>query len=140
MRLRIILPVLVFACTVVFSSSLGLTQNATVPKDSASVAPKNNGASTIAGAGIAPKDNSANVASQDASPASGDTIPPGTAITMANWQNFKQFMPDGMVALFEGTYSWKMPADVRMEVGPTVLHPLPKNYLDATEKYSNQVK
>jgi hypothetical protein len=65
---------------------------------------------------------------------SNSAISPGTRITMQNWQNFKQFMPDGMVALFEGRYFWKMPADVSMEVGPTVNYPLPKNYLEATEK------
>jgi hypothetical protein len=68
------------------------------------------------------------------------TIPPGTAITMQNWQQYKQYMPDGMVALFAGTYFWKMPADVSMEVGPTIIHPLPPNYLAATEKYSGQVR
>src|SRR5260221_5246489 len=71
---------------------------------------------------------------------SNDAIPTGTHITMQNWQNSKQFMPDGMVALFEGKYFWKMPADVSMEIGPTVNYPLPKNYLEATEKYSGQVK
>ena len=71
---------------------------------------------------------------------SNSAISPGTRITMQNWQNFKQFMPDGMVALFEGKYFWKMPADVSMEVGPTVNYPLPKNYLEATEKYASQVK
>jgi len=69
-----------------------------------------------------------------------DAIAPGTRITMQNWRNFKRFMPDGMVALFEGKYFWKMPADVSMEVGPTVNYPLPKNYLEATQKYSSQVK
>ena len=57
-----------------------------------------------------------------------DAIAPGTVITMANWQQYKAFMPDGMAALFEGKYFWKMPPDVRMEVGPTIIHPLPKNY------------
>jgi Protein of unknown function (DUF1329) len=69
-----------------------------------------------------------------------DTIPPGTKITMENWQKYQQFLPDGMVALFQGRYFWKMPSDVSMEVGPTVIHPLPRNYLAATEKYSGQVK
>lgn len=69
-----------------------------------------------------------------------DTIPPGTAITMDNWRDYRQFMPDGMVALFEGKYFWKMPPDVRIEVGPTVIHPLPRNYVEATEKYASQVK
>jgi hypothetical protein len=67
-------------------------------------------------------------------------IPPGTSITMQNWQLYRQFMPDGMVALFEGKYFWKMPADVRIDVGSTIIHPLPPNYLAATEKYSGQVR
>jgi hypothetical protein len=74
------------------------------------------------------------------SPAGTDTIPPGTVITMENWRDYRQFMTDGMVALFEGKYFWKMPADVRIEVAPTLVHPLPKNYVAATEKYANQVK
>ena len=49
-------------------------------------------------------------------------------------------MPDGMAAFFEGRYFWKMPADVQMPVGPTVIHPLPTGYMAATEKYSAQVK
>ncbi len=69
-----------------------------------------------------------------------DTIAPGTAITMDNWRQYSDFMPDGMVALFEGKYFWKMPPDIRIEVAPTDLHPLPKNYLATTEKYSGQVK
>ena len=69
-----------------------------------------------------------------------NTIAPGTQINLGNWRNYQDFMPDGMVALFQGQYYWKMPADVQMEVGPTVIHPLPKTYLDATEKYSSQVK
>jgi hypothetical protein len=57
---------------------------------------------------------------------------------MQNWQRYKQYMPDGMVALFEGEYFWKMPADVSIIVGPTIIHPLPSNHLAATEKYSDQ--
>jgi hypothetical protein len=74
-----------------------------------------------------------------ASPPAASTIGPGTTITMANWQQYKQFMPNGMIALFEGKYFWKMPAGVQIEVGPTVSHPLPKNYVAATEKYAQQV-
>jgi hypothetical protein len=66
-------------------------------------------------------------------------IAPGTVITTANWSEYRAFMPDGMAALFEGKYFWKMPPDVRMEVGPTIIHPLPKNYLDATDKYASGV-
>jgi hypothetical protein len=72
--------------------------------------------------------------------AGASSIAPGTIITMQNWQNYRRFMPDGMAALFEGKYFWKMPADVQMEVGPTINTPLPKNYLAATEKYAGQVK
>ena len=70
----------------------------------------------------------------------GDSIPLGTSITMQNWQQYQQFMPEGMAAFFQGKYFWKMPSDVEMEVGPTVIHPLPKGYVEATEKYSGQVK
>jgi uncharacterized protein DUF1329 len=75
-----------------------------------------------------------------AQPVAADTIPPDTTITMQNWQQFQQYMPDGMVALFQGKYFWKMPPDVKMEVGPTIIRPLPKTYMEATEKYSGQVK
>ncbi len=74
--------------------------------------------------------------------ASGDaqgSIAVGTKITTQNWQAYQSYMPDGMVALFQGVYYWKMPADVQMEVGPTIIHPLPANYVAATEKYSPQV-
>ncbi len=71
---------------------------------------------------------------------SGGSIPVGTRITVQNWQKYKQFMPDGMIAFFQGGYSWKMPADVEMDIGPTVIHPLPKRYVDATAKYASQVK
>jgi hypothetical protein len=40
-----------------------------------------------------------------------------------------EFMPDGMAAFFEGKYFWKMAPDVRMPVGPTIIHPLPKGYM-----------
>ena len=59
---------------------------------------------------------------------------------MSNWQQYEDFMPESMIGLFSGKYSWKMPADVRIEIGPTIIHPLPKNYLAATEKYAQQVQ
>ncbi|MGH7934361.1 MAG: DUF1329 domain-containing protein [Candidatus Binataceae bacterium] len=67
-------------------------------------------------------------------------IPVGTKITMSNWRQYKDFMPDGMIKLFEGTYFWKMPADVEINIGPTYNYPLPKSYMEATEKYSGQVQ
>jgi hypothetical protein len=94
-----------------------LAQNASAPINDPATAGTNNGSATAA-----------------------NPIPPGTVITMANWSNYRQFMPDGMIALFDQKYFWKMPPDVRMEVGPVVMHPLPKTYVEATEKYANQVK
>ena len=40
----------------------------------------------------------------------------GARITIANWQQYKQFMPFGMVKLFEGKYQWKMPANLRLRL------------------------
>jgi len=67
-------------------------------------------------------------------------IPPGTTITNQNWQQYRQYMSDGMQALFEGKYFWKMPSDVKIAVGPTVMNPPPRNYQAATESYANNVK
>ncbi|MBF6571363.1 MAG: DUF1329 domain-containing protein [Candidatus Binataceae bacterium] len=68
------------------------------------------------------------------------TIPPGTTITMQNWQQYQQYMPVGMIEFFKGTYFWKMPPDVSMPVGPTVILPLPKDYIAASEKYGSQTQ
>jgi hypothetical protein len=78
----------------------------------------------------------------NAGPASASATqdPIAAVINAQNWQQYREFMPDGMAALFEGKYFWKMPSDVEMEIGPTIVHPLPKSYLEATEKYSSQVK
>ncbi len=80
------------------------------------------------------------IARAGADDAAGGTISPGTRITMQNWHQFEAFMPVGMQALFEGKYFWKMPADVEFVVGPTVTHPLPLSYRQATERYASQVK
>ena len=89
--------------------------------------------------GAAASASQTSAAEQDHSTAS-NAIPPGTTITMQNWRHYQQYMPDGMVALFGGQYFWKMPDDVSMGVGPSIIHPLPPNYLAATEKYSGQVR
>jgi hypothetical protein len=68
------------------------------------------------------------------------TVPVGTKISMRNWRQYKQFMPDGMVALFEGNYFWRAPADVEMDVGPTHQYPMPPGYAAMTEKYGNQTE
>ncbi|MGH7879032.1 MAG: DUF1329 domain-containing protein, partial [Candidatus Binataceae bacterium] len=65
-------------------------------------------------------------------------IPLGTKITMANWQQYKQFMPVGMQKLWEGKYYWKLPSDAEMDVGPTHYGYVTKGWANATEKYSGQ--
>src|SRR5215469_16636863 len=72
-----------------------------------------------------------------ASQSQGD-VPTGTKITTQNWQQYKQFMPVGMQQMFSGTYGWKMPQDVSMEVGPIHHGFLPKTWVEATEKYGAQ--
>ena len=76
-----------------------------------------------------------------ADPAHSDTAPPrpGTLITYANWRQYKQFMPPAMQALFTGEHFWKLPADVQLEVGPTIPMPLPPAYLADTEKNARRV-
>jgi hypothetical protein len=39
------------------------------------------------------------------------TITADTKITVANWQNFRQFMSEGMSALFEGNRFWRVPQE-----------------------------
>ena len=71
-----------------------------------------------------------------------DTIPVGTKITTANWQQYRKFMPISMQAFMSGKYFWKMgsgPEDY-MEVGPTLPTVLPTKYLADTEKYSGQAQ
>jgi Protein of unknown function (DUF1329) len=68
------------------------------------------------------------------------TVAPGTRITAANWRQYQQYMPRGMVELFKGNYYWRMPPDVEIDVGPTVSYPSPGFYVDATEKNSGQVR
>jgi hypothetical protein len=69
-----------------------------------------------------------------------DTIPPGTKITMQNWQKYQQFLPIGMRLMLEGKSAFKYPADFEMVVGPTTPLPLPKKFREDTEKYNRQVK
>ncbi|MBF6567856.1 MAG: DUF1329 domain-containing protein [Candidatus Binataceae bacterium] len=68
------------------------------------------------------------------------TVPPGTVINMQNWQQYKQFMPDGMQEMFKGTYFWKFPPDFQMVVGNSHHYPPPKTFQEYTEKYSKDVK
>ena len=69
------------------------------------------------------------------------TIPPGTVITLQNWQQYKQFMTLGMQLLWSRRSAvMKLPADAQIVVGPTIPISLPKLYMQNTEKYAGQVK
>jgi hypothetical protein len=68
-----------------------------------------------------------------------ETIAPGTRINMQNWQQYKKFMPYGLWVLWEGSQFYKLPQDAEIEVAANQHIPLPKKYLQDTEKYSSQV-
>ncbi|HLI64452.1 MAG TPA: DUF1329 domain-containing protein [Terriglobales bacterium] len=68
------------------------------------------------------------------------TIPAGTKITPQNWQQYKDFMPQGLQTILSGTIVFRVPADAVMEVGPLVDYPLPASWWEASEKYKNQTK
>ncbi len=70
----------------------------------------------------------------------GSDIPAGTRITPQNWQQYKDFMPQGLQTVLAGTTVWKVPPDAVMEVGPLVDYQLPRSWYEATEKYKNQTK
>jgi hypothetical protein len=67
-------------------------------------------------------------------------IPAGVKVTFANWQQYRAFMPDGMIALFSGRYGTKMPADVEIDVGPPRHIVAPSTFRQATEQHSGQVR
>lgn len=67
-------------------------------------------------------------------------IAPNTTITHQNWQQYQQFMSEGMIELFEGKQFWHLPKELRIEVGPSIPIPLPKRYLADTAEYSNRLK
>jgi hypothetical protein len=63
-------------------------------------------------------------------------LPPGTEITTANWQQYKDYMTLGMQTLFRGDRFFKILPGQKLVVGPTISVPLPKLYQAATEKYA----
>jgi Protein of unknown function (DUF1329) len=65
---------------------------------------------------------------------------PGTKITMRNWQRYRQFMSQGMIALFEGSHFWRMPDDVVIEIGPPISIPLPEKYQQDTNAHASRVR
>jgi hypothetical protein len=70
----------------------------------------------------------------------GADIPVGTKITLANWQQYKTYMPEGMIALFSGQYALKMPGDVELDVGPRRRIVAPSTFRQASEEHNGQVR
>ncbi|HLW70591.1 MAG TPA: DUF1329 domain-containing protein [Candidatus Binataceae bacterium] len=70
----------------------------------------------------------------------GGDIPIGTRINPRNWREYQRYMPTGMIALFRGSYFWKMPADFEMDIGGTTALKPSRNYRAATEEYSRQAR
>jgi hypothetical protein len=54
------------------------------------------------------------------------TIPPGTTITVENWQQYKQFIPVGLQWLYGGKYYWKVPSEPTMESESVQQLPFPR--------------
>jgi hypothetical protein len=65
---------------------------------------------------------------------------PGTKITMHNWPRYRQFMSQGMIALFEGSHFWRMPEDIAIEIGPTISIALPQKYQQDTRSNADRVR
>ncbi len=71
-----------------------------------------------------------------------ESIPPGTKITLQNWQQYRKFMPIGVQAMFSQQYPFRADSspDFTIEVGPTVTIPMAKRLREDTEKYAGQTK
>ncbi len=71
---------------------------------------------------------------------SAQTVPPGTKITVENWQHYKQFLPIGLQWLYSGNYSYKLQpgADYTIEVQATRSIPPPHQFALDSEKYSGR--
>jgi hypothetical protein len=76
----------------------------------------------------------------ESSPSAGADLAPGTTITLANWRNYREYMSDGLQALFDGRSFWRMPPELRIEVQPTESIPLPRKYIEDTNRYADLVR
>ena len=71
-----------------------------------------------------------------------DSIPVGTKITSANWQQYRKFLTVSVQAFMSGNYFWKMGSgpDNYIEIGPTITTVLPTKYKTDTEKYTGEAQ
>jgi Protein of unknown function (DUF1329) len=69
-------------------------------------------------------------------------IPPGTTLSVENWQNYKQFLPIGLQWLYSGKYFYKLQPgpDYSIEVQATRSIAPPHQFALDTEKYAGQAK
>src|SRR5215471_1857749 len=65
-------------------------------------------------------------AAQEPAPLVQPPLPVGTKITQQNWQQYKSYMPQGLIEILGGTHPWRLPPDFVMEVGPNREYPNPK--------------
>jgi hypothetical protein len=70
------------------------------------------------------------------------TVPPGTRITVHNWQKYRNFFGIGEQVLYSGKYQFHVGDDPDYEVvvGPTTKFREPTVLVKDTEKYSSQVR
>jgi hypothetical protein len=70
------------------------------------------------------------------------TIPPNSRISSNNWEQYKNFLPIGLQALFSRSYQWRVPkgADGEIVVGPTVAVSAPYKFRRDTEQYDRTAK
>jgi hypothetical protein len=68
------------------------------------------------------------------------TIPPGTRITVANWQQYKDLLPIGLWAALSGKYQFHVTADPEyaIVVEPTTHIAMPTQWKEDAEKYGGQ--
>lgn len=71
---------------------------------------------------------------------SSEGIAPGTVVNQSNWQQYQQYMTEGMKAIFRGDRFWHFPQGFQIKVGATKPVPLPKFFTAATEKYAGAAK
>ncbi|HUY19458.1 MAG TPA: DUF1329 domain-containing protein [Candidatus Binataceae bacterium] len=67
-------------------------------------------------------------------------VPPGTIVTLQNWQQYKDYLSDGMQAFLSGKLHWKLPADFQIVIGPTHDYSAAREYYSDTLKYSKGVR
>lgn len=66
-------------------------------------------------------------------------LPPGTTITMQNWQNYAHYLPQNLQLMMANQTPFKFPPDFRITIGQTHHYRWP-TYEANTEKYSSLVK